>query len=166
MARPKLSLIAAMSQNHVIGRDNELPWHLPADLKHFKAITMGKPILMGRKTYESIGRPLPGRLNLILSRQTDLDIDGCTVVATVNRAIELAMKIGANELIIIGGAQLYAQTIDQADCLYLTMVQTTLEGDAFFPEFNPSEWSLVESQSCRADENNAYDYNFLRYQRD
>lgn len=165
MSKPTLSLIAAMSTSRVIGRDNQLPWHLPADLKHFKATTMGKPILMGRKTYESIGRPLPGRLNLVLSRQADLQIQGCTVVSSVQAAMAHVQAQDAPELMVIGGGQLYAQTIDQADRLYLTVVETDIEGDAHFPEFDEAQFKITASEAHAADQANPYVYHFLTYKR-
>lgn len=142
-----LCLIAALAHNRVIGRDNQLPWHLPADLKHFKALTLGKPIIMGRKTWDSLGRPLPGRLNIVVSRQTDLVLEGAEVypslAAAVARAEEWALEQGADELMLIGGAQLYSQGLEQADRLYLTRVALSPEGDAWFPVFDLDQWQLV-----------------------
>ncbi|MEX6501968.1 dihydrofolate reductase [Pseudomonas zhanjiangensis] len=139
-----LCLIAALAQNRVIGRDNQLPWHLPADLKHFKALTLGKPIIMGRKTWDSLGRPLPGRLNLVVSRQADLHLDGAEVFASLDAAIlradQWAREQGVDELMLIGGAQLYGQALGQAERLYLTRVGVKPEGDAWFPEFDEADW--------------------------
>ncbi|WP_199824518.1 dihydrofolate reductase [Metapseudomonas resinovorans] len=144
-----LSLIAALAQNRVIGRDNQLPWHLPADLKHFKAMTLGKPIIMGRKTWDSLGRPLPGRLNLVVSRQRSLVLEGAEVFPSLEAAIERAdawaREEEAEELMLIGGAELYAQGLAQADRLYLTRVELAPEGDAFFPEVSQQEWRLASS---------------------
>lgn len=144
-----LSLIAALGENRVIGVDNSMPWHLPGDFKYFKATTLGKPIIMGRKTWDSLGRPLPGRLNLVVSRQTDLALEGAEVFpsleAAVERAEEWALAQGADELMLIGGAQLYAQGLEQADRLYLTRVALSPEGDAWFPEFDLNEWKLVSN---------------------
>ena len=144
-----LCLIAALAQNRVIGRDNQLPWHLPADLKHFKAMTLGKPIIMGRKTWDSLGRPLPGRLNLVVSRQPGLQLEGAEVFASLEAAIvraeQWAREQGAGELMLIGGAQLYAQALPLAQRLYLTHVGLRPEGDAWFPEFSEADWHLVSS---------------------
>lgn len=144
-----LSLIAALGENRVIGVDNSMPWHLPGDFKYFKATTLGKPIIMGRKTWDSLGRPLPGRLNLVVSRQTDLALEGAEVFpsleAAVERADAWAREHGADELMLIGGAQLYAQGLAQADRLYLTRVALSPEGDAWFPEFAANQWKLVSN---------------------
>ncbi|WP_275546844.1 MULTISPECIES: dihydrofolate reductase [unclassified Pseudomonas] len=144
-----LSLIAALARNRVIGRDNQLPWHLPADLKHFKAMTLGKPIIMGRKTWDSLGRPLPGRLNIVVSRQPGLILEGAEVLATLEAAIERAdawaRAEDAEELMLIGGAQLYELGLAQADRLYLTRVGLEPDGDAFFPEIDESAWRMASS---------------------
>ncbi|WP_342245074.1 dihydrofolate reductase [Pseudomonas sp. OTU5201] len=144
-----LCLIAALAQNRVIGRDNQLPWHLPADLKHFKAMTLGKPIIMGRKTWDSLGRPLPGRLNLVVSRQSGLVLEGAEVFPSLESAIERAAAWAreeeAEELMLIGGAQLYAEGLAQADRLYLTRVELAPEGDAHFPEVSQQDWRLASS---------------------
>ena len=144
-----LSLIAALAHNRVIGRDNQLPWHLPADLKHFKAMTLGKPIIMGRKTWDSLGRPLPGRLNIVVSRQPGLMLEGAEVFATLEAAIaradEWACQEDADELMLIGGAQLYTQGLALAQRLYLTRVGLEPEGDAFFPEVDDADWRLASS---------------------
>ena len=144
-----LCLIAALADNRVIGRDNQLPWHLPADLKHFKALTLGKPIIMGRKTWDSLGRPLPGRLNLVVSRQPGLTLEGAEVFATLEAAIERAdvwaREEDAEELMLIGGAQLYELGLGQADRLYLTRVGLEPEGDAFFPQIDESVWRVTSS---------------------
>lgn len=142
-----LALIAALADNRVIGIDNRLPWHLPADLKHFKAVTLGKPIIMGRKTWDSLGRPLPGRLNLVVSRQAALVLDGAEVFpsleAAIARADQWARAQGADELMLIGGAELYAQGLPRAARLYLTRVHLKPAGDAFFPEFAVDGWRLA-----------------------
>jgi dihydrofolate reductase len=144
-----LSLIAALGENRVIGVDNSMPWHLPGDFKYFKATTLGKPIIMGRKTWDSLGRPLPGRLNIVVSRQADLRLDGAEVYpsleAAVVRAQEWAREQGVDEVMLIGGAQLYAQGMEQADRLYLTRVALSPEGDAWFPEFDLAQWKLVSN---------------------
>lgn len=147
--RLPLALIAACAHDRVIGRDNDMPWHLPADLKHFKAMTLGKPIIMGRKTWDSLGRPLPGRLNLVVSRQSGIQLEGAEVYSRLDdalvRADEWAREQGVDELMLIGGGQLYAQALPQADRLYLTRIDLEVEGDAFFPEF--SGWECVDRQA-------------------
>lgn len=149
-----LCLIAALAENRVIGRDNQLPWHLPADLKHFKAKTLGKPIIMGRKTWDSLGRPLPGRLNLVVSRQENLQLEGAEVFASLEAAIvradEWARAQGVDELMLIGGAQLYEQGLAQAERLYLTRVALQPEGDAWFPVFDEAAWQRREVEAFAA----------------
>ena len=144
-----LSLIAALGENRVIGVDNSMPWHLPGDFKYFKATTLGKPIIMGRKTWDSLGRPLPGRLNIVVSRQTDLVLEGAEVFpsldAAVARAEAWALEQGVDELMLIGGAQLYTQGLEQADRLYLTRVELSPQGDAWFPQFDVNQWKLVSN---------------------
>ncbi len=142
-----LSLIAALAQNRVIGIDNRMPWHLPGDFKYFKATTLGKPIIMGRKTWDSLGRPLPGRLNLVVSRQTDLQLEGAeaypTLDAAIVRAEQWAHEQGVDEVMLIGGAQLYELGLARADRLYLTRVALTPDGDAWFPVFDEGQWQVV-----------------------
>ena len=154
--RLPLCLIAALAENRVIGRDNQLPWHLPADLKHFKAKTLGKPIIMGRKTWDSLGRPLPGRLNLVVSRQAGLQLEGAEVFATLDAARERAeawaREQGVEEVMLIGGAQLYEQALPIADRLYLTRVALQPEGDAWFPAFDEAQWHCVERAEQPANE--------------
>ncbi len=149
-----LCLIAACAENRVIGRDNQLPWHLPADLKHFKALTLGKPIIMGRKTWDSLGRPLPGRLNLVVSRQQGLQLEGAEVfpnlLAAMQRAEQWALEQGVTELMLIGGAQLYEQGLALAERLYLTRVALSPAGDAWFPEFALADWKLSDSAAHAA----------------
>ena len=163
-----LCLIAALAQNRVIGRDNQLPWHLPADLKHFKAKTLGKPIIMGRKTWDSLGRPLPGRLNLVVSRQTGLQLEGAEVFASLDAAVlradEWAREQGVDELMLIGGAQLYEQGLAQAARLYLTRVALQPEGDAWFPAFDEAAWQRVE-QDEHAAQDASPAYRFETWQR-
>lgn len=151
-----LCLIAALAENRVIGCDNQMPWHLPADLKHFKAKTLGKPIIMGRKTWDSLGRPLPGRLNLVVSRQPDLQLEGAEVFvsleAALQRADEWARAQGVDELMLIGGGQLYEQGLARAERLYLTRVALAPEGDAWFPAFDESLWQRSECEEHAAAE--------------
>lgn len=149
-----LAMIAALAENRVIGRDNRMPWHLPADLRHFKALTLGKPIIMGRKTWDSLGRPLPGRLNLVVSRQPGLQLDGAETFgdldAALVRAEHWAREQGAGELMLIGGAQLYEQALERAQRLYLTRIDACPEGDAFFPAFDEARWRCEHSEAHQA----------------
>ncbi|NBA94057.1 dihydrofolate reductase [Pseudomonas sp. R5(2019)] len=158
-----LCLIAALAENRVIGIDNSMPWHLPGDFKYFKATTLGKPIIMGRKTWDSLGRPLPGRLNLVVSRQPGLQLEGAEVFASLDAAITRAnawaLEQGASEVMLIGGAQLYGQGLDQADRLYLTRVALSPEGDAWFPEYDASQWQLTSSvENPAVDDKPAYTF--------
>ncbi len=158
-----LCMIAALAENRVIGRDNQLPWHLPADLRHFKALTLGKPVIMGRKTWDSLGRPLPGRLNLVVSRQAGLQLPGAEVFADLTaalaRAEQWAREQAADELMLIGGAQLYQQALPLAQRLYLTRVALQPEGDAFFPDVPLADWQcLVEEVHEAEDALPAYRY--------
>jgi dihydrofolate reductase len=154
-----ISLIAAMARNRVIGLDNQLPWRLSADLQRFKALTMGKPIVMGRKTYESIGKPLPGRTNIVVTRDTGYSADGCRVVHSIDEALLAAGD--CDEVMIMGGADLYSQMLPRADRLYLTEVQADVSGDARFPGFDKAQWQELERESHRADEKNEFDYDFV-----
>ena len=153
--RLPLAMIAALARNRVIGLDNRMPWHLPADLKHFKAMTLGKPIIMGRKTWDSLGRPLPGRLNLVVSRQPGLRLEGAEVFGSLDdalvRADAWAREQGVDELMLIGGAQLYAQALPLAEHLHLTRIELEPEGDAFFPEWQAHEWRCADRQSQAAE---------------
>jgi len=163
----KLALIAAYAQNRVVGIDNKLPWHLPEDLKYFKACTTGKAIIMGRKTYESIGRPLPNRTNIVITRNAEFKADGVKTVSTLDAAIELAQAVneinGVDEIMIIGGATIYELALPMADRLYLTHVHAKVEGDAFFPEVDFSDWREVQRADYGASETNPYDYSFVVY---
>ena len=160
----KLSLIAAVDQHRAIGKGNALPWHLPADLKRFKALTLGKPVLMGRKTAESIGRPLPGRRNLVLTRSGQAPFDGMESVASVDEA--LAMATGSGELCVIGGGEVYALCLPRATHLHLTLVETVVDGaDAFFPAFDADAWRVAARESHPADEKHACAFEFVDYVR-
>ncbi|MET0581565.1 MAG: dihydrofolate reductase [Pseudoxanthomonas sp.] len=161
-----VSLIAALDRNGAIGKDNDLPWRLPDDLKRFKALTLGKPILMGRKTAQSLGRALPGRTNLVLSRSTDVPFDGMRVVGTVEAALEISRQQGAEELCVIGGGQIYALTLAQADRLYLTHVDTVVAGaEAFFPTVDSMRWKAVRREKHLADDKHACSFEFVDYVR-
>lgn len=148
----RIAIIAALANNRVIGKDNQMPWYLPEDLAHFKQITMDKPIVMGRKTFESIGRPLPGRRNIILSRSVQTDRGDVTWVQDFEQA--KAMLSDVSELMVIGGAKLYQQVLPQADVMYLTRINLTTEGDTFFPQWDESDWQtevLAEGNSSKGD---------------
>lgn len=158
-----VSIIVATDRNRLIGRDNELPWHLPADLKHFRAITMGKPIVMGRRTHESIGKPLPGRSNIVITRDRSYQAPGCTVVHSVEAALAAAEH--AEEIMVIGGARLYEQLLPWAHRIYLTRIDHEFEGDSWFPEWQHGQWQEVERQDYAPDERNPYHYSFLILER-
>lgn len=153
-----ISIIAAMGLNRVIGRDNSLPWRLPADLAHFKQITSGHAVLLGRRNYESIGRPLPNRQNIVVTRQPGYAAPGCTVASDLCRALALASH--DPEIFIIGGADIYRQMLPHAERLYLTIVQASPVGDTFFPAFDRGQWRMRESRHLAADERNPHDMTF------
>ena len=163
----KLAIIVAQSNNRVIGKDNDLPWRLPKDLQYFKKVTLGKPIIMGRKTYESIGRPLPGRTNIVISRNKQFTAAGVEVVTSLSEAVALANEICQRENIaeamIIGGAQIYNQALEMADTLYITQVDASVEVDAFFPEVDYSLYHCVNREENVADDTNPYAYSFIKY---
>ena len=160
-----IALIVAASENNVIGRDNQLPWYLPGDLAYFKAITMAKPVIMGRKTYESIGKPLPGRNNIVISRNGDYPTDGICLVANLQAAIELAQSLllvnGGEEIMVIGGAEIYRQALPMVERVYLTRVHHHIEGDAFFPELAAEQWQEVAREDIAATEPNPFDFSYL-----
>jgi dihydrofolate reductase len=161
--QPRLVLVVAANDAGVIGRDGALPWHLPADLKRFKAITLGKPILMGRRTYESIGRPLPGRTNLVLTRSADWRAEGVLVVHSLEEA--RAKAADAPELMVIGGAELYRIALPHADRIELTRVHADVSGDTFLPAFDPGEWRETASERHAPDERNALPMTFVTLER-
>jgi len=165
----KLSVIVAVSENGVIGRNNALPWYLPADLQYFKRTTMGKPIVMGRKTFESIGRPLPGRSNIVVSANPDYTAEGVSVVSSLAEAVQLAEDIalidGSQELMVIGGAAIYAAAIPEADRLYVTEVHANIEGDAYLGGIDWSSWRECSRERHEAIDPNPYDFSFVRYER-
>lgn len=161
MSKPVLTLVAAKARNGVIGINNTLPWHLPEDLKHFKAVTLGKPVLMGRKTYDSIGRPLPGRRNIVITRQSDWQADGVDVAHSLEQA--LLMADGVPEVCLIGGADLYRQAMALADALRLTEIDADFDGDACFPEVSTAAWQEVARSSFTSDK--GLQYAFVDYQR-
>jgi dihydrofolate reductase len=157
-----ISLLVAHDPDRVIGVNNELPWHIPEDLAYFKKMTMGKAMVMGRKTYESIGKPLPGRLNIIVTRNKEFTADGIVVVHDLNEAIEKAKEY-ADEVMIIGGSEIFKMTLDIADRLYITLIQKKYEGDTFFPDYG-NEWKLI-SKSDEYVTENGIPYSFLVYEK-
>ncbi|MEE8059738.1 MAG: dihydrofolate reductase [Pseudomonadales bacterium] len=160
-----IAMIVAMAENRVIGRNNQLPWYLPNDLKYFKATTMGKPVVMGRKTFESIGKPLVGRSNIVVTRSKDFAAEGVQVVHSIDEALTLAKSIaivdGAREVMLIGGAQLYVEALSRVSRLYLTQVHAQVDGDVVFPELDWSQWDEVAREDFQAEGLNCYDYSFI-----
>ncbi|MDB5007073.1 MAG: dihydrofolate reductase [Mucilaginibacter sp.] len=156
-----ITIVVAISENHAIGKDNKLLWHLPGDLKHFKEITTGHTIIMGRKTYESVGRPLPNRRNVIVTRQT-IAIEGCEVVHSIEDALLLCA--GELEVFIVGGAEIYKQAMKLTNRIYLTIVHKEFEGDSFFPEIDKSEWKEVYHEDHEPDQKNLLSYSFITYE--
>ena len=160
----KISMIAAMAEDRVIGLDNKMPWHLPADLKFFKRVTLGKPVIMGRKTYQSIGRPLPGRKNIVLTRDANLTIEGVECVQTLEQATELLGSV--EEVMIIGGATIYEQFLEKADRLYLTFIDLETKGDTYFPDYQQvAQWIEVDRELYLKDEKNANNCQFVTLDR-
>jgi len=160
----KISMIVAMADHRVIGLNNEMPWHLPADLQHFKKITLGKPVIMGRKTYDSIGRALPGRLNIVVSRDPNLTIAGVTCVTSVEQALSVAE--GVEEVMIIGGATIYEHFLAVTNRLYLTFIDLNTPGDTYFPDYlAQGEWTEVDREHYLADGKNAYNLEFVTLER-
>lgn len=159
----RIAAIFAMSENRVIGKDNQLPWRLPADLRHFKKITMGKPILLGRKTYESIGHALPGRCNVVITRDVHFQAPGCVVANSLETALLAADY--SEEIFVIGGAVLYQHLLPRTQRLYMTLIHHHFEGDAYFPELNDDEWQEVEREDHDVDAENVYPYSFITLDR-
>jgi len=158
-----VSIIAAIAENNVIGRDNALPWRLPADLKHFKALTTGHTIIMGRKTWESLGRPLPNRVSIVVTRNPEFEAPGATVVSSLEMALEYCRE--EEEVFLIGGEAIFRQGLEIADRIYLTQVHATIEGDVFFPEGWMSRWQLTSEDCHSADEKNPHDFSFQIFER-
>ena len=159
----KRSIVVAVARNGVIGRDNALPWRLPADMAHFKKVTMGHPVVMGRRTYESIGRPLPGRKNIVVTRNRAFDAPGCTVVTSLDEAWRAAGD--ADEVCVIGGTTLFEETLPVADVIHLTEVEADVPGDTYFPPFDRRQWKEKEVARHPADERNAYPTRILELER-
>jgi len=158
-----ISLIWAQDENRLIGKGGRLPWRLPADLIWFRKQTMGKPVLMGRTTYESIGKPLPGRTNIVLTHQPDYQAEGCAVVHSIEEAQQAAA--GAEEIMVIGGAGVYEQLLPHASKAYMTLIHSAFEGDTWFPEFDFDEWSQTSREDHEPDGKNAYSYSFITLER-
>lgn len=162
----RVSIVVAAATNNVIGKDGRMPWHLPEDLRHFRELTMGKPIVMGRLTHESIGRALPGRRNLVISRQPAYRADGCEVVSSPAAALTVAADADADEVMVIGGGRIYQQMLPLADGVYLTRVHARPEGDAFFPALNADEWQAVEIEEFPPDaEKRPFGFSFETWKR-
>ena len=161
----RVAMIAAMAKNRVIGRNNKLPWYLPEDLRYFKRITLGKPMIMGRKTFESIGKPLPGRATFVVTRNPEWRAEGVSVVPDLETALRKArawaMTAAVDEVIVAGGGQIYTEALARADRMYLTLVHAEVEGDARFPEWNPAEWREVSREDFDAIPPNTYPYSFV-----
>ena len=161
MNEPRISIVVAMAINRTIGINNTLPWRCPEDLKHFKALTMGHPMIMGRKTFDSIGKPLPGRITVVVTRDRDLKVEGCLIAHSLSEAI--AACTGDAEIFVVGGAELYAQVLPLVDRLYITEIQQEVEGDAHFPEFNRAEWQEVSRERFAQETPQPLEYHFVTY---
>ena len=163
---PQVALVVAMDRNRAIGRGNDLPWRLPDDLKRFKSLTLGTPLLMGRRTAESLGRALPGRTNLVLTRSGRVPFEGMQPVASLEQAMQLAGEAGAGTLSVIGGGEIYALALPQADVLHLTLVETVVpDADTFFPDWDPAQWQEVAREPHAADARHAHPFQFIEYRR-
>jgi dihydrofolate reductase len=160
----KLSIIVAVAANGVIGRDNKLPWRLRADLARFKRLTMGHHLLVGRKTWESIGRPLPGRTMVVITRRAGYSAGGIRAAGSIDAALEIARRAGETETFVAGGAEIYRQTIERADRIYLTRIHAEIEGDTFFPEIDGSRWREVAREDREPDDRNPYRFSFIDYE--
>lgn len=163
MKKPEIAIIVAMAKNRTIGVNNTLPWRIPEDLKHFKALTMGHHMIMGRKTFESIGRPLPGRITVVVSRDRNLKIDGCIVAHSLAEA--LAACASDPEVFVVGGADIYAQALGLTDTLYITEIRQDVAGDAWFPEFDRETWQEVAREKRSQSEPQPLEYHFVTYRR-
>ena len=170
MTKPRLVLVAAVAQNGVIGRDGGMPWHLPGDLRHFKRTTFGKPVIMGRRSFDSIGRkPLPGRANIVLTRDKNFRADGVTVATTLDEALQAAAreaaKLNAEEIAVIGGSTLYEAALPRADRLYLTEVHASPDGDVYFPAFDRAAWTEISRDGPKREPGEPFDYSFVTLDR-
>lgn len=160
-----ISLLVAADENNVIGKDNKLPWHLPADLKYFKNLTWSMPVLMGRKTFESVGKPLPGRRNIVITYNKTWAAEGAEVAHSIGEAIALAKESDVKEIFVIGGAEIFKEVLPKANRIYLTRIHHQFEGDVFLPPVNNTEWQLVKTIDCNKDDKNTYDYSFQTWER-
>jgi len=160
-----ISFIAAVSENNVIGKDNRLPWRLPTDMKYFKNVTWGMPVIMGRKSFEALGKRLNGRKNIVITRNRNWTADGVEVAQSIDEAIALAATADVNEVFITGGGEIFRATLPIANRIYLTRVHGTFEGDSFFPDFQGTEWAIVSDFECAPDEKNAYALSFQVWER-
>jgi dihydrofolate reductase len=160
-----ITLVVAASENNVIGRDGGLPWDLPNDMRHFKEITIGHTVVMGRKTYSSIGRPLPDRRNIIVTRQDDFRVEGCEIVHSLEEAFALSEEAASEEVCVIGGGEIYAQALPFASRIELTRVHITIDGDTFFPKFSEDSWEEINREEHEEDDDHIYPYTFLTYER-
>ena len=165
LAGIETALIVAASSNNAIGKNNQLLWHLPNDLKFFKNTTWGFPVIMGRKTFEAVNKPLPGRTNIVITRKQDWEAIGVKRASDLAGAVEIAAQTNAKQLFIIGGGEIYAQALPMADTIYLTRVHTIMEGDTFFPALDESQWELFSNDDFSADEKHAFDYSFQLWKR-
>jgi dihydrofolate reductase len=160
-----ISFIVAVSENNVIGKNNQLPWQIPRDMKYFKNVTWAMPVVMGRKTFEALGKPLNGRTNIVVTRNRDWKADGVQAVQSIDQAIVLAAQTDAREIFIIGGAEIFQAAMPSADRIYRTLVHENFEGDAFFPEIKQEDWKLASNLDCKPDEKNPYALSFQVWER-
>lgn len=160
-----ISLVVAAASNNGIGKDGQMPWHLPNDMKHFKNVTWGMPVIMGRKTFESLGKVLAGRKNIVITRQPEWKVAGTVAVKTIEDALFLAKETDAKEVMVIGGGEIYRSLFEKARRIYLTRVEAEPDADTFFPVIHPSEWFLVSQQNHEADEKNAFNHSFQVWER-
>jgi dihydrofolate reductase len=160
-----ISFIVAVSENNVIGKDNKLPWRLPADMKYFKNATWAMPVIMGRKSFESLGKPLAGRKNIVITRNNNWEADGVEAVQSIDQAITLAAQTDAKEIFITGGAEIFKAALPSADRIYLTRIHANFDGDTFFPELNEDEWRVASTKEYEPDEKNKYSMSFQVWER-
>ena len=165
LKKMKITIIVAKSKNNAIGKDNALLWRLSADLKNFKRLTSGHSIIMGRKTYDSIGRALPNRTNIIITRNKNFEAEDCLIKHSLEAALEFAENNGENEVFIIGGAEIYTQSLNKAQKIYLTQVEVEIEGDSFFPVFDEQKWTCIQKEAHLSDSKNEYNYVFEIYEK-
>ncbi len=161
----RISIIVAVAEENVIGKNNQLLWHLPADLRHFKELTTNQVVIMGRKTFESIGKLLPNRISIIISRNKNFFVNGAIIVDSVEKSLSEALNFQGREIFIIGGAEIYSQTLHLANKIYLTKVNANFDGDSFFPKIENSEWKIIERVDYQADEKNIFSYSFIIYEK-